>query len=61
MNSLQNAYLKNLNPSIAITVKSIDGKTVPKDLLDKLHKIILHDYQTFCDVQNGVIYLGKRT
>lgn len=61
MSSLQDAYLKNLKPHTAITVKSIDGKIVPKDLLDRIHRAVLHDYQTFCDAQNGVIYLGKRT
>ena len=60
MNSLQESYLKSLNPSIAVKVEDLNGKKHIKDVIRTIHQALLYKYNTLLDEENGVVYIGKR-
>ena len=60
MNSMQEQYLKSLNPTITIQIKSLDNKPVPPDLLKGVQRFISYNYRSYLDIENGVIYIEKK-
>jgi len=60
MNSLQESYLKALKPTIAIKVTSLDKEAVPENIIAIINIALSKTKKTFVDIENGVIYVGKR-
>lgn len=60
MNSIQESFLKSLNPSIAVKVSNLDNDTIPREVLLNIHQVLTYKYKTFLDEENGVIYIGKK-
>lgn len=58
--SVEQAYIAGLNPKYSIKVTNLDGKPIPNNLLDLLHKTLSYTYKIYTDKKNGVIYIGKR-
>jgi len=61
MNSLQESYLKSLNPTVSVKVEDINKGTIPENILSIINIALSKArYKTFLDIKNGVIYIGKR-
>ena len=60
MSSMQQQYLKALNPTMTIQIKSLDNKSVPPDLLKGVQRFISYTYRSYLDIENGVIYVEKK-
>lgn len=60
MNSMQDLYLKSLNPHIAVKIEGLTGGKYVEDVIKNIHSTISYKYKTFLDKENGVIYVGKR-
>jgi len=60
MNSLQESYLKALNPTVSIKIENLDGKKQPNDIIEIVRNSLLYKYNISLDEKNGVIYVGKR-
>ncbi len=61
MNSLQESYLKSLNPTVSVKVEDINKGTIPENILSIINIALSKArYKTFLDIKNGVIYIGKK-
>lgn len=60
MNSLQDSYLKALNPVSIIKVSNLDNGKIPEKILTDIYKVVSYKYQTYIDTDAGVIYIGKK-
>jgi len=60
MISLQDSYLKALNPTVSIKIEDLNGKKLPKDIIEIVRNSLLYKYNLSLDEKNGVIYVGKR-
>ncbi len=64
MNSIQDSYLKALNPTVSVKIQNLDAEYVyskrPKEITKKLYQVINAEYESFLDEKNGVIYIGKK-
>lgn len=60
MNSIQDSYLKSLNPSVSVKVTELNGKKIPEQIVKDIHATLTYKYNTFLDKENGVIYVGRR-
>jgi len=61
MNSMKDALLKSMSPRAAIRLKLIDNKVKDKDVILKMcENTLKYSYETILDIENNVIYIGKR-
>lgn len=61
MNSMQEAYIKNLKPTTAIKISNLTlGSKSTDEIIKEIHNTLSYKYNTFLDEENGVIYVGKR-
>ena len=60
MNSVQEAYLKSLNPTASVKVANLNKDTIPKEIFNMIYSVLAYNYKTIADEDNGVIYIGKK-
>lgn len=60
MSSLQDSYLKSLNPTVSVSIANLDGKKLPEQIIKDIHAMLTYKYRTFLDKERGVIYVGKK-
>lgn len=60
MSSIQDSYLKALNPTVSVKVTELNGKKIPEQIIKDIYATLTYKYRTFLDKENGVIYVGKK-
>jgi len=61
MNSLQESYIKALNPTVTVKITNLDKGTVPLGILHIIQLgLTKSKFKLFTDEENGVIYIGKK-
>lgn len=64
MDSMRDSFLLTLKPHTAVKIENLDGKEplreLPTDIIKSIHSTLTYKYKTFLDIENGVIYVGKR-
>ncbi len=59
MSTIKDAFLKAFIPSAIIKIEYLDIK-IKTSILTEIHTTLKRRYETLLDIENNILYLGRR-